>query len=114
MVFGDFYFFYFSVVTRLPDNHFSTIFENVVLVDFSDFGWLDMFHIAYYDSTNCSRPLDNQWLPELRAELCKMRPILQKKGENLDFTLFFEFECLNMLDITDYDSTNGSGLLCNR
>ena len=42
-----------------------------------------------------------------------MRPILQKKGENLDFTLFFEFECLNMHDITDYDSTNGSGLLRN-
>ena len=41
-------------------SHFLTIFENEVLVDFFDFGWLDMFHIAYYDSTNCSRPLDNQ------------------------------------------------------
>ena len=41
-------------------SHFSTIFENEVFVDFFDFGWLDMFHIAYYDSTNCSRPLDNQ------------------------------------------------------
>ena len=40
-----------------------------------------------------------------------MRPILQKKGENVDFRLFFEFDCLNMLDIADFDSTNGSGLL---
>ena len=32
-----------------------------------------------------------------------MRSILQKKGENLDFRLFFEFESLNMLDIADYD-----------
>ena len=36
-----------------------------------------------------------------------MRPILQKKGENLDFRLFFEFKCLNMLVNADYDSTNG-------
>ena len=72
-----------------------------------------MFHIAYKDSTNCSRRLDNQQLPVLRAKLSKMRSILQKKGENLDFRLFFEFESLNMLDIADYDRTNGSGLLHN-
>ena len=72
-----------------------------------------MLDIADYDSTNGSTPLDNQWLPDLRAKLCKMRPILPKKGENLNFTLFFEFECLNMLDIADYDSPNGSGLLRN-
>ena len=41
-------------------SHFSTIFQDEVLVDFSDFGWLDMLHIAYSDSTNCSTPLDNQ------------------------------------------------------
>ena len=41
-------------------SHFSTIFENEVLVDFFDFGWLDMFHITYYDSSSCSTPLDNQ------------------------------------------------------
>ena len=35
----------------------------------------------------------------------------EKKGENVDFRLFFEFDCLNMLDIADFDSTNGSGLL---
>ena len=40
-------------------SHFSTIFENEVFVDFFDFGGLDMFHITYYDSTNCSRPPDN-------------------------------------------------------
>ena len=32
-------------------SHFSTIFENEVLVDFFDFGWLDMFDIAYSNST---------------------------------------------------------------
>ena len=52
-----------------------------------------MLDIAYSSSTNCSRSLDNQELPELRAHLCKIRPILQKKGENLDFRLFFGFEC---------------------
>ena len=31
----------------------------------------------------------------------------------LDLTLFFEFECMNMLDIADYDSTYDSGLLRN-
>ena len=41
-------------------SHFWAIFENEVFVDFFNFGWLDMFRIAYYDSTNCSRPLDNQ------------------------------------------------------
>ena len=40
--------------------HFSTIFENEVLVDFFDFGRLDILDIAYSDSTNCSRPLYNQ------------------------------------------------------
>ena len=34
----------------------------------------------------------------------------RRKGENLDFRLFFEFECLNMLDIADYDRSNDSGL----
>ena len=34
-------------------SHFSTIFENEDLVDFFDFGWLDMVDIAYNDSTNC-------------------------------------------------------------
>ena len=77
--------------TRL--SHFSTNFENEVLVDFNDFGWLDMLDIAYSSSSNCSRSLDNQELPELRAHLCKIRPILQKKGENLDFRHFFGFEC---------------------
>ena len=42
--------------------HFLTNFENEVFVDFFDFGWLDMFHIAYSnsDSANCSTTLDNQ------------------------------------------------------
>ena len=31
------------------------------------------------------------------AELFKMRPISQKKSENLDFRLFFKFECLKFL-----------------
>ena len=33
--------------------HFSTIFENKVLVDFFDFGSFDMLDDAYYGSTNC-------------------------------------------------------------
>ena len=41
-------------------SHFSTISENEVLIDFIDFGRLDMLDIAYPDSTNCSRPRDNQ------------------------------------------------------
>ena len=37
----------------------------------------------------------------------------EKKVKILILDYFFEFECLNMLDITDYDSTNGSELLHN-
>ena len=74
-------------------SHFSTIFQDEVLVDFSDFGWLDMLHIAYSDSTNCSTPLDNQKLPELRAELFKNRPISQAKVKILILDYFHEFEC---------------------
>ena len=70
--------------------HFSPIFENQVFVDFFDFGWLDMLDIAYSSSTNGSRSLDNQESPDLRAKWCKMRPIMQKKCENLDFRLFFQ------------------------
>ena len=89
-----FIFFAFTLVHQASRlSHFSTNFENEVLVDFNDFGWLDMLDIAYSSSSNCSRSLDNQELPELRAHLCKIRPILQKKGENLDFRLFFGFEC---------------------
>ena len=33
---------------------YEDIFKNEDLVDFFDFGWLDMLDIAYYDSTNCS------------------------------------------------------------
>ena len=33
---------------------------------------------------------------------------MQKKCKNLDFGLFFEFECMNLLDNADHDSTNGS------
>ena len=43
--------------------HFSAIFENEDLIDFLDFGWLDMVDIAYNDSTNCFQPLDNHKLP---------------------------------------------------
>ena len=96
-------------VTNQASSHFSTIFENEVLVDFIDFGWLDMLDIAYSSSTNCSRSLDNQELPDLRAKLCKMRPILKKKKlKILILDYFFEFECLNKLDNADYDSINGS------
>ena len=61
----------------------------LILHYFFKFECLNMHDIADYDSTNCSRPLDHQQLPVLRAKLFKMRPILQKKGENLDFRLFF-------------------------
>ena len=69
--------------TRL--SHFSSIFENEVLVDFFDFGSLDMLDTAYYGSTSCSKPLEKQKLPDWRAKSCKMRPIMQKKSQNLDF-----------------------------
>ena len=56
-----FIFFAFTLVHQASRlSHFSTNFENEVFVDFYDFSWLDMFHIAYYDSTYCSKPLDNQ------------------------------------------------------
>ena len=61
-----------------------------------------------YDSANGSRPLENQQLPDLRAELCKMRPILQKKAKILIFDYFLDFECLKMLGTADYDRINGS------
>ena len=35
----------------------------------------------------------------------------EKKVKMLILDYFFEFDCLNMLDIADFDSTNGSGLL---
>ena len=56
---------------------------------FLDCECLNKLEIADYDSTNCSAPLDNQESPDLRAKWCKMRPIMQKKCENLDFRLFF-------------------------
>ena len=71
-------------------SHFLPIFKNEDFVDFFDFGWLDMLDIAYSSSTNGSRSLDNQESPDLRAKWCKMRPIMQKKCENLDFRLFFQ------------------------
>ena len=90
-----FNFFSFTLVHQASRlSHFSTIFENEVLVDFIDFGWLDMLDIAYSSSTNCSRSLDNQELPDLRAKLCKMMPILQKKIKNLDFRRFFRDKVL--------------------
>ena len=37
--------------------------------------------------------------------------LLKKKVKMLILDYFFEFDCLNMLDIADFDSTNGSGLV---
>ena len=49
-----FNFFSFTVGHQaLRLSHFSPIFENEDLVDFFDFGWLDMVDIAYNHSTNC-------------------------------------------------------------
>ena len=42
---------------------FLPIFKNEDLVNFFDFGWLDMVDMAYNDSTNCFKPLDNHQLP---------------------------------------------------
>ena len=48
---------YLWLVTRGPRlSHFLMIFEDEV--DFFDFGWLDMFDIAYYDYTNSSSPFE--------------------------------------------------------
>ena len=81
-----FNFFSFTLVHQASRlGHFSKIFENEVLVDFLDFGSLDMLDNAYYGSTSCSKPLEKQKLPDWRAKSCKMRPILQKKSQNLDF-----------------------------
>ena len=77
------------MVTRFSDSHFSLIFENEVLVDFFDFGWLDKVDIAYLSSTNCCRSLGDRELPDLRAKRCEMRRIMQKKCGGLDFGLFF-------------------------
>ena len=67
------------------------IFKNEDFVDFFDFGWLDMVDIAYSSSTNGYLSLDNHQLPDMRVKSCKMRPILLKKSQNLDFWLFFRF-----------------------
>ena len=49
-----FNFFAFTVGHQaLRLSHFSSIFENEDLVDFFDFGLLDMVDIACNDSTNC-------------------------------------------------------------
>ena len=39
-------------------SHFLPIFKNEDLVDFFDFGWLDMSYIAFYDSTERYKPFD--------------------------------------------------------
>ena len=39
-------------------SHFLPIFKNEDLVDFFNFGWLDMSYIAYYESTDYSKPFD--------------------------------------------------------
>ena len=81
-----FNFFSFTVGHQaLRLSHFSPIFENEDLVDFFDFGWLDMVDIAYSSSTNGYLSLDNHQLPDMRVKSCKMRPILLKKSQNLDF-----------------------------
>ena len=56
--FSKFLTFSLAVASRL--SHFSTNFENEVLVDFFAFGWLDVLDIAYSNSSNYSRSLDNQ------------------------------------------------------
>ena len=37
---------------------FLPFFKNEDLVDFFDFGWLDMSYIAFYDSTERYKPFD--------------------------------------------------------
>ena len=37
--------------------------------------------------------------------------LAEKNMKIFIFDYFFKFECLDMLDIADYDGTNGSGLL---
>ena len=39
-------------------SQFSPIFKNEDLVDFFDFGWLDMSYIAFYDSTERYKSFD--------------------------------------------------------
>ena len=63
----------FPVVTRLC--HFPKIFGNEILVDFFDFGSLDMLDNADYVSTNSSFSFNNHKLPGLRAKSCKIRLI---------------------------------------
>ena len=67
-----------------------------------------MLDIAYSSSTNYSRSLENQELPDLRAKICKMWPIMCKKIKFLIFDRFFDFECLKMMDIAENDSINCS------
>ena len=61
----------------------------LILDYFFEFECLNMLDNADYDSTNGSSLFGNQELLSLRAKWCKMRPIMQKKCENLDFRLFF-------------------------
>jgi len=44
-----------------------------------------MLDNADYDSTNGSFSFDYHKLPGLRAELCKIRLIMWKKSQNIDF-----------------------------
>ena len=39
---------------------------------------------------------------------------MRKKIKISIFDQFFDFECLNMMDIADYDRANGSGLFDNK
>ena len=52
---------------------------------FFKFECLNMLDNADYDSTNGSFSFDYHKLPGLRAELCKIRLIMWKKSQNIDF-----------------------------
>ena len=57
----------------------------LILDDFFEFECLNMLDNADYDSTNGSFSFDYHKLPGLRAELCKIRLIMWKKSQNIDF-----------------------------
>ena len=100
-----------SQVTRLPD----------LVIFFNDFWkWsYGRFSLLWLIGNFSCCILWYTWQPVLK---CPEGKILQnevnfatkKNVENLHVRLFFEFECLNMLDIADCDRTNGSGFLHNR
>ena len=93
-------------------SHFSAIFENEVLVDFVDFGWLDMLDIAYcyrwqwYIATNGGQGADKSILKPRFGPLWSNFAPKMAKIEILGH--FIEFGSWDWPDFAYFDSTKQS------